>query len=90
MPRIVRGLGDNIVYHIINRGNGRHEVFHKEKDYEAFMKVMKEAMDRYPTTILYVINTNYSQRIEFFRRETGLAEQLAEQAGAEFTVLRCG
>ncbi len=38
MPRIVRGLGDNIVYHVINHGNGRQEVFHKEKDYEAFMK----------------------------------------------------
>jgi hypothetical protein len=23
MPRILRGLGDGIVYHIINRGNGR-------------------------------------------------------------------
>ncbi len=37
MPRIVRGLADNVVYHIINRGNGRQEVFHKDKDYEAFI-----------------------------------------------------
>ena len=34
MPRIVRGLGDGIVYHVINRGNGRQEIFHKDKGYE--------------------------------------------------------
>jgi putative transposase len=34
MLRVVRGLADNYVYYIINRGNGRQEVFHKEKDYE--------------------------------------------------------
>jgi putative transposase len=47
MPRIIRGLADNIVYHVINRGNGRQEVFHKDKDYEAFMKLIKEAKERY-------------------------------------------
>jgi len=51
MPRIVRGLGDDIVYHVINRGNGRQEVFHKEKDYEAFVKLMKEAKERYPVKL---------------------------------------
>jgi putative transposase len=51
MPRIVRGLGDNIVYHVINRGNGRQEVFHSDKDYEAFMKLMKEAKKRYPVRL---------------------------------------
>jgi putative transposase len=47
MPRIVRGLGDNIVYHVINRGNGRQGGFHKEKDYEAFMKLITEAKERH-------------------------------------------
>ncbi len=51
MPRIIRGLGDGFVYHIINRGNGRQEVFHKEKDYEAFMTLMKEAKERYPVKL---------------------------------------
>lgn len=46
MPRIQRGLGDNVVYHVINRGNGRQEVFHEEKDYEAFMQLMQEAKKR--------------------------------------------
>jgi putative transposase len=51
MPRIIRGLADNIVYHVINRGNGRQEVLHKDKDYEAFMKLMKEAKERYPVKL---------------------------------------
>jgi putative transposase len=51
MPRIVRGLGDNIIYHVINRGNGRQEVFHKGEDYEAFMKLMKESKERYPVEL---------------------------------------
>jgi len=51
MPRIQRGLGDNVVYHVINRGNGRQEIFHKEKDYEAFVKLMKEAKERYPVKV---------------------------------------
>jgi putative transposase len=52
MPRIVRGLGDNIIYHVINRGNGRQEVFHKDKDYEAFMDLIAEAKEGY-TVKLY-------------------------------------
>jgi hypothetical protein len=36
MPRIERGLGDNSVYPVISRGNARQEVFHKDKDYEAW------------------------------------------------------
>jgi len=37
MPRIARGLVDGFIYHVLNRGNGRQEIFHREKDYEAFL-----------------------------------------------------
>jgi len=43
MPRIARGLVDGSIYHILNRGNGKQEVFHKLKDYEAFEGLLKEA-----------------------------------------------
>lgn len=43
MPRIARGLADGEIYHIINRGNRRSEVFHKEEDYEKFISLLKEA-----------------------------------------------
>ena len=43
MPRIARGLAGGEIYHIINRGNRRAEVFHNAKDYEKFIELMKTA-----------------------------------------------
>jgi len=43
MPRIARGLVDGFIYHVHNRGNGRQEIFHSEKDYEAFIDLMEKA-----------------------------------------------
>jgi putative transposase len=60
MQGVVRGLADNFIYHIINRGNGRQEVFHKEKDYEAFIEIMKEAKERHPVKLLsYCLMPNH-------------------------------
>jgi len=47
MPRIARGLVDGFVYHLLNRGNGKQEVFHKAGDYEAFIDLMAEAKERH-------------------------------------------
>ena len=33
-------------YHVLNRGNARAEVFHKQGDYAAFLKLLKEAGER--------------------------------------------
>ena len=43
MPRIARGLTGGEIYHIINRGNRRAEVFHKKEDYEKFIDLIQEA-----------------------------------------------
>jgi len=52
VPRIRRGLVDNGVYHVINRGNGRQEIFHKEKDYEAFIHILQGGQKRGQATFL--------------------------------------
>ena len=60
MPRITRGLTDAFIYHVLNRGNGKHEVFHKTQDYEAFRELMKEAKDKYPVKIFaYCLMPNH-------------------------------
>jgi hypothetical protein len=41
MPGISRGLADGFVYHVLNRGNGRQEVFHKDKDYDVFIGLIR-------------------------------------------------
>lgn len=47
MPRSARALADNCCYHVINRGNGRQQVFHKEGDYSAFLDVLLGARQKY-------------------------------------------
>lgn len=47
MPRSARALADNCYYHVINRGNGRQQVFHKDGDYGAFIDVLLGARQRY-------------------------------------------
>ena len=34
------------IYHVINRANGRREIFHTDNDYSAFEQIMQEAKDR--------------------------------------------
>lgn len=46
MPRTARASVGNVVYHVINRGNSRGEVFHKPEDYTAFVGLMGEACER--------------------------------------------
>ncbi len=49
MPRTTRTLIGGFCYHIINRGNGRAQVFHGEADYREFVKLMAAAGDRLPS-----------------------------------------
>lgn len=60
MARIPRNAVGNMVYHVINRANGREQIFHKEKDCEAFEKTLFEAKEKYPIHILpYCIMPNH-------------------------------
>lgn len=43
MPRIARGFIDGFVYHVINRGNGGQTVFHENRDYQAFVDLVKRS-----------------------------------------------
>ncbi len=46
MPRTARASVGNAIYHVLNRGNARNEVFHKDGDYGAFLKLLTQANDR--------------------------------------------
>lgn len=60
MPRIVRGLIDGGIYHVLNRGNGGQKIFHKDGDYEAFIELIKEAKKRHYVEILgYCLMPNH-------------------------------
>ena len=49
-----------VCYHVLNRGNGRADVFHKEGDFAAFLDLMAEANERLPLRILgYALMPNH-------------------------------
>jgi putative transposase len=52
MPRTSRAAVGGYCYHILNRGNARAAVFHKDEDFQAFLKVITEASLRHPMRIL--------------------------------------
>jgi putative transposase len=33
MPRISRGNSAGLIYHVLNRGNAKQRIFHKDQDY---------------------------------------------------------
>jgi len=51
MPRVARGLVDGFTYHVLNRGNGKQAVFHKDRDYSAFVSLIQEAKARLSMSI---------------------------------------
>ncbi|MDA3945833.1 MAG: transposase [Helicobacteraceae bacterium] len=46
MPRIARGETAGGIYHIINRGNTKMQVFHDQDDYEYFLGLLKKGLKR--------------------------------------------
>lgn len=46
MPRPLRPIDEGLIYHVINRGNNRQPVFHKQADFEAFLVTLAELKER--------------------------------------------
>jgi len=51
MPRSARRLSGGLINHVLNRGNGKQEVFHKGQDFYVFVRTMKEAKKRYAVNV---------------------------------------
>jgi len=48
MPRPLRPVDKGLIYHAINRGNNRRNVFRKTEDFEAFLRAMRDLKERRP------------------------------------------
>jgi putative transposase len=48
MPRPLRPIEDGLIYHVIDRGNNRQDVFHKEGDFQAFLTALADLKERKP------------------------------------------
>ena len=47
-PRTARAVEGGLIYHVLNRGNGRTRLFRKPADYDAFLVVLAQALARFP------------------------------------------
>jgi putative transposase len=60
MPRTARAALGNWCYHVLNRGNARAEVFHKDADYAAFVALFEPACERLKMRLLaYCLMPNH-------------------------------
>lgn len=48
------------VYHITNRGNRRADIFRDEEDYQVYLTILEQTMDKYPYILYtYCLMTNH-------------------------------
>jgi len=40
------------IYHALNRGNARHDVFFKDEDFEAFERLIAEGLEKFPVDLI--------------------------------------
>jgi putative transposase len=74
MGRPLRASDAGFVYHALNRANGRHPLFEKDADYEAFGRVVQEACDRVPVRLLsYCVMPNHWHLVVWPRQDGDLS-----------------
>jgi putative transposase len=60
MPRPLRPIDDGLIYHVINRGNNRQDVFHKPEDFQAFVHALADLKERKPFALYgYCLMSNH-------------------------------
>ncbi len=60
MGRAKRADDGGLIYHVLNRANARMTIFEKDGHYEAFERVLQEAVDRTRTRLLaYCVMPNH-------------------------------
>jgi putative transposase len=70
MPRSRRQTPGGYVYHALNRGVARRPLFKKDRDYEAFLGVLDEALARHPIRVLaYCLMPNHWHFVLWPRRD---------------------
>jgi len=78
MPRGPRVAVGGVVYHVLNRANGRAQIFESEGDYAAFVDMMAEAVDRVPMRILaYCVMPNHWHMVVYPEQDGALSRYMA-------------
>jgi putative transposase len=77
MPRGARATQGGYCYHVLNRGNARRTVFHKEGDFEAFVKLLRQAQERVDVRLLaYCLMPNHFHLMVWPRQDGELSDYM--------------
>ena len=52
MGRAPRADKAREIYHALNRGNARHDIFFNDEDFEAFERIIAEGLDKFPVDLI--------------------------------------
>jgi putative transposase len=74
MGRALRAVTGGMVFHVLNRGNARARIFHKDADYEAFERILADAKERYDMRVLaYCLMPNHWHLVLWPRHDGDLS-----------------
>jgi putative transposase len=74
MGRPLRAAAGGYVYHVLNRANARMQIFGDDADYEAFERVLVEAVERTETRLLaYCVMPNHWHLVVWPRQDGELS-----------------
>ena len=74
MPRRKRQSVGNVVYHVLNRANGRLGIFKKTGDFAAFERILAEGLNRLPMSLLgYCLMGNHWHLLLWPREDEDLS-----------------
>ena len=74
MPRRARQAPGGLIYRVLNRGNGRQDIFHTDADAAAFLRVLKEAKELVPVELLaFCLMSNHWHLVLWPREEGDLS-----------------
>ena len=75
MSRQARNTPGGLVYHVLNRANGRLRLFRKDEDFLAFEKVLLQAMQRRPVRLLdWCLMPNHWHFVVWPKKDDDLTE----------------
>ena len=78
MGRPLRAAAGGIIYHVLNRANGRQVMFETPQDYQLWEQVLQEAQVQVPVRILaYCVMPNHWHLVLWPRRDGDLSRFMA-------------
>jgi putative transposase len=74
MGRPLRTVSGDVVYHVLNRANGRLTLFETDRDYQAFERVLTQACERVAMRLLsYCVMPNHWHLVVWPRQDGDLS-----------------